>query len=181
MLTNMRYLCFILPIIKIEFYFIQYCFFIKALIFKNILKIFKHHFKYNFKMLTFISSVDNPNNINRFTVIYEILSLKFNNRVRLKISTNEIVPIYSIKKIFVASIWWEDEIWDMFGIIFLKHRNLVRLLNDYGFYGFPLRKDFPLSGFVDLKYNLIKNRISYEKLELSQNYRIFNHDSPWDD
>ena len=180
MLINISHLGFILPLVKIEFYNNQYCFFFKTLIFQIILKILKYHFKYNFNLLIFISGVDYPENKNRFKIIYEILSLKFNNRIRLKISVNEITQIYSVKKIFISAVWWEDELWDMFGIVFLKHKNLIRLLTDYGFQGFPLRKDFPLSGFIDLKYNLIKNRISYEKLELSQNYRIFNYNSPWE-
>ena len=170
----------LLPLIRIEFYYFnQSCLFIQSTFLKNILKILKYHFKYYFKILTFISAVDFPNNINRFKLVYEILSIKYNNRLRLKILTNEITPVYSIEKIFTAATWWEYETWDMFGILFLKKTNVIRLLTDYGFQGFPLRKDFPLSGFVDSKYNLVKNRISYENLELSQNYRIFSYSSPW--
>lgn len=180
MLINIRNLCYILPLIKIEFYNYQYCLFIKAFLFKIILKILKYHFKYNFNLLIFIAGVDFPENKNRFKIIYELLSLKFNNRVRVKITTNEIIAIHSIKHVFISANWWEDELWDMFGILFLRHKNLIRLLTDYGFQGFPLRKDFPLSGFIDLKYNLMKNKILYEKIELSQNYRIFNFMSPWE-
>ena len=171
----------IIPVIKIELYFFtQNCFLLQNIIFKQLLKILKYHFKYYFKILTCISAIDFPENKNRFKLIYEILSIKYNNRIRLKISINEITPIYSIEKIFVGSIWWEYECWDMFGIIFLKQNNVIRLLTDYGFQGFPLRKDFPLSGFIDAKYNLVKNRICYENLELSQNYRIFSYNSPWE-
>ena len=97
----------------------------------------------------------------------------------LRENFSKIIAIFSISKLFICSIWWENEIWDMFGIIFLKRKNLVRLLTDYGFHGFPLRKDFPLTGFIGAKYNLTKNRILYEKIELTQHYRIFNFHSPW--
>ncbi len=179
MVTNISYIRFLLPIIKIEIYQNQYSLLLKTQLIVVILKILKYHFNYYFKILTFITGVDYPSNKNRFKIIYEILSIKFNNRVRLKISTTENLRIYSIKKIFISATWWENELWDMFGIGFLKNRNLVRLLTDYGFQGFPLRKDFPLSGFIDIKYNTIKNRISYEKLEIAQHYRIFNYNSPW--
>lgn len=170
----------ILPITRIEFFhFNQTCLFFKSAIFKQILKIFKYHFKYYFKLLTFITAVDFPKNLNRFKLIYEILSVKYNTRIRLKILTNEITPVFSVEKIYINSTWWEHEIWDMFGILFFKKTNIIRLLTDYGFQGFPLRKDFPLSGFVETKYNIVKNRISYENLELTQNYRIFNYLSPW--
>lgn len=179
MLINFKNIISFLPVIKIEFYFIQCCFFVKAFILKSILNILKLHFKFNFKSLVFISGVDYPENKNRFKIVYEILSLKFNSRLRLKVSVNEINAVYSIKTVFKSAVWWENEIWDMFGILFLKHKNLTRLLTDYGFKGFPLRKNFPLSGFVDSKYNCIKNRVCYVNLELSQNYRVFTFNSPW--
>lgn len=179
MFINLNILISSLPILKIEFYFIQFYFLFQTKQLKNIFKFFKYHFKFSFKLLTCISGVDYPENLNRFKLIYEILSVKFNNRLRLKFIVNEIFPIYSIETIFINSNWWEFEIWDMFGIIFLKRKNMTRLLTDYGFQGFPLKKDFPLSGFVDSKYDLIKNRILYENLELSQNYRSFIYNSIW--
>lgn len=179
MLTNFIKLNFILPLIKIQLFSFNYCLFINPSILLKIFKFLKYHFKYQFKILIYITALDFIKNNNRFTLIYEILSVKFNNRLRIKILINEIIAIYSIKNVFIAAIWWENEIWDMFGIIFLKRNNLVRLLTDYGFKGFPLRKDFPLSGYIDLKYNLIKNKISYNSIELTQNYRDFVFNSPW--
>lgn len=170
----------ILPLIKIEFYFKQNC----CLYFKNqivytVIKILKFHYKYSFKLLTFVCAIDFPKNKNRFKIVYDFLSLKFNNRVRLKIIANETTPVFSIEKIHSGANWWEAECWDMFGIIFTKQKNLVRLLTDYGFQGFPLRKDFPLTGFIETRHNLLKNRIVYNNLELTQNFRNFMFKSPW--
>ena len=170
----------ILPLIKIELYFKQNCLYFKHKIFYTVTKILTFHYKYNFKLLTFICALDFPKNKNRFKIVYEFLSLKFNNRVRIKILTNETTPVASIQKLHSGATWWEAENWDMFGIIFTKQKNLVRLLTDYGFQGFPLRKDFPVTGFIETRYNLIKNRISYYNLELTQNFRVFVFKSPWD-
>ena len=94
--------------------------------------------------------------------------------------TNEIQSVYSVEKIYIGATWWEAECWDMFGVIFTNQKNMVRLLTDYGFQGFPLRKDFPLTGFIETRYNLVKNRITYSNLELTQNFRVFIFKSPWD-
>ena len=135
---------------------------------------------YQFKILSFISGVDYPNNFHRFKLVYDFLSIKFNNRLRVKISVYETIPVKSINFLFMGSIWWESEIWDMMGIIFSRQKIIVRLLNDYGFCGYPLRKDFPLSGFLESRYSLIKNKIYYNKLELAQSYRLFRQKSPWE-
>ena len=95
-------------------------------------------------------------------------------------SVGQLESIYSVEKIFPAANWFECEIFDMFGIFFLNHSNLRRLLTDYGFEGYPLRKDFPLSGFVELKYNDKEKRIVSEYLELAQEYRTFDFSTPWD-
>jgi NADH-quinone oxidoreductase subunit C len=179
MLINFNKITSIIPILKIQFFLDNLFIILKLNTLINIFKIIKYHFKYQFKILICISGVDYIQNKNRFNISYEILSVKFNNRLTLKISTNELIPIYSIKIIYITAIWWEDEIWDMLGVIFLKRKNLIRLLTDYGFQGFPLRKDFPLSGFVDIKYNLVTSKIFYNNIELTQNYRIFNDNSPW--
>ena len=170
----------ILPFVKIELFNKQNCFFLENYIIKTIFIILKYHFKYYFKILSSISALDFVINKNRFKLIYDILSLKFNNRLRLKISFNENFNIFSIENIFINSVWWEYECWDMMGIIFIRKKNSIRLLTDYGFQGFPLRKDFPITGYIESKYNLEKNRICYYNLELSQNYRIFSYKSPWD-
>lgn len=170
----------IIPIIKMErFLLYNTAIYLKSSILLNILKIIKYHHQFQFKVLICISGIDYINHKNRFIVSYELLSLKFNSRFSIKIYVNELLSINSIKHIYITCIWWEDEIWDMFGIIFLKRKNTIRLLTDYGFYGFPLKKDFPVSGFIDLKYNLITNKVLYNNMELTQNYRIFNYSSPW--
>lgn len=142
----------------------------------NVLKL---HFGYQYNLLSCISGVDYINCKYRFGVIYDMLSLKYNSRLRVKIFVNEITSIDSLTNIFVNSDWWEREVWDMYGIYFNNHIDLRRILTDYGFEGYPLRKDFPLSGFIELKYDQTKKRIVLEPLELSQEFRIYNFEMPW--
>jgi NADH:ubiquinone oxidoreductase subunit C len=142
--------------------------------------IFKNHFKYQFKILTCISAIDYPENYYRFRIVYELLSIKFNSRLRINVLVNELIPVKSLEKIFLAASWYESEIWDLFGVFFTDHKNLTRLLTDYGFQGHPLRKDFPLSGFTESRYNVIKSRVVYETVELAQQYRTFEFISPWE-
>jgi len=146
----------------------------------EILILVKNHFKYKFKVLSCISGVDFPEKFYRFQIVYELLSLKFNTRLRISILVDDLTPVNSIENIFVGSSWWECEIWDMFGLFFINQNNLTRILTDYGFRGFPLRKDFPLSGFSESKYNIVKSRVVYENIELSQEYRTFDFTSPWE-
>lgn len=180
MLINYINIIKILPIVKIEVYGIQHCFLIQMNLLKNILIILKNHFRYQLKILTCISGVDFPANLYRFKLIYELLSIKYNNRIRVKIMLDELTPAISIESIFKSSTWWECEIWDMYGVFFLNQSNITRLLTDYGFVGFPLRKDFPLSGYSESRYNIIQNRVVCENIELSQEYRIFEYLSPWE-
>ena len=140
----------------------------------------KNHVLYQFKLLTCISGVDYPNNKYRFNIVYELLSLRYNCRIRVKTFTNELMGIQSSEPLFLASNWYECEIWDMFGVFFINHSNLKRILTDYGFEGYPLRKDFPLSGFVEMRYNEIEKRVISESIELCQEYRTFNYLSPWE-
>ena len=170
----------ILPIIKFELYKDETVFLIQTHLIQEALTILKNHFKYQFKILTCISGVDYPANLYRFQIVYEILSVKYNSRIRIKILTDELTPINSIEKVFLGASWWECEIWDMFGVFFLEHSNLTRLLTDYGFQGYPLRKDFPLTGFTESRYNVIKGRVVYENIELAQEYRTFDFMSPWE-
>jgi NADH dehydrogenase (ubiquinone) Fe-S protein 3 len=167
------------PIVKTELYQLQYGVFTTNFLLKDFILILKNHFIFQFKILTYISGLDYPENYKRFKLIYDFLSLKYNNRLRVKILIDETLPVYSINKLFKGSNWWEAEAWDMFGIIFSRQKNVVRLLTDYGFFGHPLKKDFPLSGFLESKYNLIKEKISYNKIEFAQSYRVFRQDSPW--
>lgn len=134
---------------------------------------------YQFTLLTAISGVDYYNTNYRFNVTYELLSLTYNIRLRLKVFLNEIETVPSIVSIFKNANWWEREIWDLYGIYFSNHPDLRRILTDYGFEGFPLRKDFPLYGFVEVFYDNILKRIVIESIELSQEYRVFSFDTPW--
>jgi NADH/F420H2 dehydrogenase subunit C len=170
----------ILPIVRFELYNKETSFLIQTNLVYDVLTILKNHFKYQFKVLTCISGVDYPENLYRFQVVYELLSIKFNSRLRIKVMVDELTPVTSVEKIYSAATWWECEVWDMFGIFFLNQYNLSRLLTDYGFQGYPLRKDFPLSGFTEVRYNVLKKRVVYENLELAQEYRTFDFISPWE-
>jgi len=139
----------------------------------------KNHINFKYNLLSCISGVDYMNSKYRFGVIYDLLSISFNSRIRLKVFFNEIVCIDSIVKIFINANWWEREIWDLYGIYFNKHPDLRRILTDYGFEGYPMRKDFPLSGYVELRYDQTKKRILLEPIELSQEFRSFTFETPW--
>ena len=170
----------IFPFINLETFNKEYCFVVKTNLLSKALFLFKNHFKYQFKILTCISGVDYPNNFYRFVLVYELLSIRFNSRIRLKCLVNELLPVTSVKDIFLGACWWECEIWDMFGVFFNNHSNLVRILTDYGFEGYPLRKDFPLSGFYESRYHYSKHRVVYGSIELCQEYRTFEFPSPWE-
>lgn len=139
----------------------------------------KYHTNCHYKSLSDLCIVDYPTRSNRFELIYNFLSLTYNSRIRIKIILNEFQVISSITPIFKGANWWEREAWDMFGICFLGHPDLRRILTDYGFEGHPLRKDFPLSGFTEVRYSEIKKRVIYEPLHLPQEFRSFNFESPW--
>lgn len=180
MLINYKNICKVIPVLQLELYGIQYCFLLQANLIKNVLLVLKNHFKYQLKLLTCISGVDYPENYYRFKVVYELLSIKYNARLRIKLVVDEVVPLESVEKVFSGATWWECEVWDMFGIFFFNQKNITRLLTDYGFHGYPLRKDFPLTGFMESRYNVTQNRVVYEDLELAQEYRIFDYMSPWE-
>jgi NADH dehydrogenase (ubiquinone) Fe-S protein 3 len=147
------------------------------------LLILKNHINFQYKLLTSISGVDflstQFDKNFRFAVVYDLLSLKFKNRLRLKVFLNEISTISSSCAVYYNANWWEREVWDMYGIWFDKHPDLRRILTDYGFDGFPLRKDFPLSGYIDVSYSADKRRIISEPLELTQEFRAFTFESQW--
>lgn len=179
MIITIKNILKILPVVRFELYSNQICFLLKTNLITKILLILKNHFNYQFKMLTCISCVDYPKNKNRFCIVYELLSLKYNSRIRVKILANELSKLETIEHIFLGAAWWESEIWDMFGVYF-NQKNLTRLLTDYGFKGYPLRKDFPLTGFSELQYNFIKTKVAYKKIELAQEFRTFTYESPWE-
>ncbi len=143
------------------------------------LTVLKKHLNFQYNLLSCISGVDLLINQYRLSVVYDFLSLTFNSRVRVKTFVNEVTPVDSIVSLYRNSNWWEREIWDLFGVYFQNHPDLRRLLTDYGFEGYPLRKDFPLSGYVEVRYDSIKKRIIVEPLELSQEFRLFNYETPW--
>ncbi len=110
---------------------------------------------------------------------FNLLSLTFNSRIRVKIFVNEVTSVDSIVPVFRNANWWEREVWDLYGIYFQNHPDLRRILTDYGFEGYPMRKDFPLSGYVEVRYDQTKKRIVVEPLELSQEFRAFSYETPW--
>ncbi|MEL6299628.1 MAG: NADH-quinone oxidoreductase subunit C [Pseudomonadota bacterium] len=133
-----------------------------------------------FEILIDLCGVDYPGREERFEVVYHLLSPRNNQRLRVKISTNESDPVPSIVDVFPAANWYEREAYDMFGILFSGHPDLRRLLTDYGFTGFPLRKDFPLTGHVEVRYDDEQKRVVYEPVKLMQEFRDFDFESPWE-
>jgi NADH-quinone oxidoreductase subunit C len=127
-----------------------------------------------------ISGVDYPERAKRFDVVYHLLSPKMNRRVRLKVATDEDTPIASATAVYPGADWYEREIYDLFGVLFDGHPDLRRILTDYGFDGHPLRKDFPMTGFVELRYDDEEKRVRYEPVRLNQEFRHFDFLSPWE-
>ena len=167
------------PLEKIQLYEQELVVVVKSNVLHDILTFFKHHTLFQFNILTCITGVDYPNNKYRFKLVYELLSIRYNIRFRVKTFTHELFGINSCDQLYFSAGWYECEIWDMYGIFFKNHSNLKRILTDYGFEGHPLRKDFPLSGFVEMKYNETEKRVINESIELCQEYRTFKFLSPW--
>ncbi len=133
-----------------------------------------------FDVLIDICGVDWPGREERFDVVYHLLSPTMNQRLRIKLSVDEHTPVPSVVSVFPAANWYEREAYDMYGIIFSGHPDLRRLLTDYGFQGHPLRKDFPLSGYVEVRYDDAQKRVVYEPVKLTQEFRNFDFESPWE-
>ncbi len=133
-----------------------------------------------FKQLMDVTAVDYPDREQRFEVVYNLLSLKHNLRVRLKLPADEETQVPSASRVFNSAIWFEREVWDMYGIFFSEHPDLRRILTDYGFEGHPLRKDFPLTGYVEVRYDEDTKRVVYEPVNLIQEFRSFDFMSPWE-
>lgn len=133
-----------------------------------------------FASLIDICGVDYPQRERRFDIVYHMLSMAHNTRIRIKATTDETTPIHSIVSLFPNADWYEREAFDMYGIIFDQHPDLRRILTDYGFEGYPLRKDFPLSGFVEVRYDEARKAVIYEPVNLPQEYRSFDFMSPWE-
>ena len=133
-----------------------------------------------FKSLMDICGVDFPEREERFEVNYNLLSYKHNQRIRIKVRTDEDTPVPSVSNVFPTASWFERECWDMYGVFFSEHPDLRRLLTDYGFEGHPLRKDFPLTGYVEVRYDDEQKRVVYEPVKLTQAFRSFDFLSPWE-
>ena len=127
-----------------------------------------------------VTAVDWPGRERRFDVVYHLLSPKQNRRIRVKIETDETTPVPSVVGIFPGAGWFERETYDLYGVLFTGHPDMRRLLTDYGFEGHPLRKDFPLTGFVEVRYDDDEKRVVYEQVRLAQEFRNFDFLSPWE-
>ena len=133
-----------------------------------------------FEVLIDICGVDYPGRPERFDVVYHLLSPRLNQRLRIKINTDEGTPVASVNGVYPAANWYEREVYDLYGIRFTGHPDLRRILTDYGFQGYPLRKDFPLTGYVEVRYDDEKKRVVYEPVKITQEFRNFDFESPWE-
>ena len=133
-----------------------------------------------FHQLTDLCGVDYPARTQRFEVVYHLLSTANNQRIRVKVSTDENTPVPSLVSLYPAAGWYGREVWDMYGVYFSGNPDLRRLLTDYGFDGHPLRKDFPMTGYVEMRYDAEQARVIYEPVKLQQEFRNFDYPSPWE-
>ena len=158
----------------------QLCIKVKKDILIYVLNTLKEDKDLDFKQLIDICAVDYPNKEDRFEIVYHLLSLGLNQRIRIKVlvKDGEILP--SVVSCYSAANWFEREIWDLFGIVFSGHPDLRRILTDYGFEGYPLRKDFPLTGFVEVSYDDKEKRVINQSVDLTQDFRTFDFESPWE-
>ena len=147
---------------------------------KKTILFLKDHENCLFKLLVDLFAVDYPTKENRFELIYCLLSTKYNSRIKIKTFVDEFTPVESIVDIYQSANWLEREVWDMNGIYIEQHPDLRRILTDYGFEGYPLRKDFPLSGYTEVRYDDSQKRVISEPIELTQEFRVFNFNSPWE-
>jgi NADH-quinone oxidoreductase subunit C len=127
-----------------------------------------------------LCGVDYPGREKRFDVVYHLLSPRHNSRIRVKVEADEVMPVPSVIDVFPAANWFEREAYDLYGVLFSGHPDLRRILTDYGFEGHPLRKDFPLTGFVEVRYDEEQRRVVYEPVKLQQEFRNFDFLSPWE-
>ena len=145
-----------------------------------VLKLLRDDARCRFEVLIDLCGVDYPARENRFDVVYHLLSPRTNQRIRVKLETNETDPVPSATAVFSVADWFEREAYDMYGILFSGHPDLRRMLTDYGFQGHPLRKDFPLTGYVEVRYDDNQKRVVYEPVKLNQEFRNFDYESPWE-
>ena len=147
---------------------------------KNVLTLLRDDPRCRFGCLIDICGVDYPERKHRFEVVYHLLSPWLNHRIRVRLETDARTPVQSVVDVYPAADWFEREAFDLYGILFDGHPDLRRILTDYGFQGHPLRKDFPLTGFVELRYDDEQKRVVYEPVKLMQEYRSFDFLSPWE-
>lgn len=145
----------------------------------TLLNFLKNHTLLQFKTLISVTAVDYPKKKDRFEVNYFLLSYLLNTRVIVKVSVDDTTPLPSISKIYNSANWYEREVWDLFGVFFSNHPDLRRILTDYGFEGFPFRKDFPQTGFLEVRYDDEKKYVLYESIEMAQEFRSFDFMTPW--
>jgi NADH-quinone oxidoreductase subunit C len=136
--------------------------------------------RFAFEQVMDICGVDWPDREQRFDVVYNLLSVSLNHRLRVIVTTDEATPVPSVCSLWPCATWWEREAWDLFGIVFAGQPDLRRILTDYGFEGFPLRKDFPLTGRVEVRYDEERKQVVYEPVRLTQDWRSFDFISPWE-
>jgi len=146
----------------------------------EVLAILRDDGQCQFEQLLDICGVDYPERSKRFDVVYHLLSPRKNQRLRVKCETDVETPVPSVVDVFPSANWYEREAYDMFGILFSGHPDLRRILTDYGFQGHPLRKDFPLTGYVEVRYDDQEKRVVYEPVKLTQEFRSFDFESPWE-
>lgn len=146
----------------------------------SVLKLLKSHESLEFAQLSDLTAVDYPGRIQRFELVYQLLSITHNRRIRIICAIDEEQIVPSATSVYKSAEWPEREVWDMYGLFFSDHPDLRRLLTDYGFEGHPLRKDFPLTGYVEVRYDDIERRVAYQPVQLTQEYRDFDFLSPWE-
>ena len=146
----------------------------------KVLKFLRDDTNCQFTQLVDLCGVDYPEREERFDVVYHLLSMTQNFRVRVKVTASEETPVPSASDVFSCANWFEREVWDMYGVFFSDHPDLRRILTDYGFDGHPQRKDFPLTGYVEVRYDEEQKRVIYEPVKLTQDFRTFDFASPWE-
>jgi NADH-quinone oxidoreductase subunit C len=146
----------------------------------EVLRVLRDDERCQFEVLIDLAGVDYPARPKRFDVVYHLLSPRLNQRVRVKVEADDVTPVPSIIEVHPSANWYEREAYDMYGVLFDGHPDLRRLLTDYGFDGHPLRKDFPLTGRVEVRYDDEKKRVVYEPVKLTQDFRTFDFESPWE-
>lgn len=151
----------------------------KSIMVWQIIRFLQNHTETLYAQLIDISCVDYPERTYRFELFYNLLSFQYNNRIIVTTNVMEGGWVFALDNIFKNATWYEREVWDMFGVLFVNHPDHRRILTDYGFKGHPLRKDFPLTGYVEVRYDDFTKRLLYEKLSLSQEYRVFTLENAW--